>query len=90
MNVMYMHHLNTTCPPGYYSNGFMANGALSHTFVSLHVPGIQETQSAQISARATSIINMEKECGLKKHTKCSNPKCNSVCPSAIVAIKPLP
>ena len=33
--------LNTTCPPSHHHNGFMAICVLGHTYVRLHVAGIQ-------------------------------------------------
>ena len=37
-------YYNATCPPSNHQSGFMTTGAPGHTYVRLHVAGIQESK----------------------------------------------
>ena len=39
-----LNYFNTTCPPDYHHNGFVATGALEYTQVRLNFAAIQETK----------------------------------------------
>ena len=70
-----MRYLNTTCPlDHHHHNSFMATGALGHIHVHFTFYWhSRQLKSVQVTNKATSIINVEQQCGLKKHTECSNP-----------------
>ena len=52
----------------------MATGALGHIHVHFTFYWhSRQLKSVQVTNKATSIINVEQQCGLKKHTECSNP-----------------
>ena len=42
MSTIYMHCLNTTCPPGHHYNGFMAAGAFGNTHVGFYDADFQD------------------------------------------------
>ena len=54
------HLLNTRCYPNYCHNGFIETGVLGHMYVQLMLVAFKKQNSVQVSARAMSIMNMEK------------------------------